>query len=127
MATDSNQIENAHSIYESSACSCCQRVVADLSHIVLVWEQHSEHQASAQEILYFEGIDARVMGGLIIVEHEIDGIGRRSEEHQLEGGVPCRVGKSPEDIFAELASPLAGRNAYPSISSHTPSGIELAI
>ena len=35
----------------------------------------------------FESVDVGVVGGFIVVEHEVDGVGLEAEEEELEDGV----------------------------------------
>ena len=35
----------------------------------------------------FEGVDVGVVGGFVVVEHEVDGVGLEAEEEELEDGV----------------------------------------
>jgi hypothetical protein len=39
--------------------------------------------------------------GLVVVEHEIDSVGGRRDEDDLENSVVGRVGEGPEDIWED--------------------------
>ena len=82
----------------SQACPSWAGSSTHLGKLILVWEQDGENSTSTEKILYFEGIDIRIMGWLIVVDHQIDGVCRGREEEQFEGRVPRRVRKGPEDI-----------------------------
>jgi hypothetical protein len=50
--------------------------------------------------LHFERVEIRVVGGLVIIEHKVDGIGRSADEDDLEDGVvEClALIEGPEEI-----------------------------
>lgn len=99
MATDSSQIEKAQSIcYEISqqrfglsGANVKRNIYLDWS--VLVWEQNGENGASSNQVLYFERVEIRVVGWLVVVEHEVDGICRAANKDNLEEGVPQALGR----------------------------------
>jgi hypothetical protein len=53
---------------------------------ILFWKEYCQQYTPAQEILYFEGVLVRVMGGLVIVKHEVDSVGSRADEQNLHAG-----------------------------------------
>ena len=55
--------------------------------LVFVGEEDRENGAAAEKILDFEGVDVGVVGGFVVVEHEVDGVGLEAEEEELEDGV----------------------------------------
>ena len=55
--------------------------------MVLVGEEDRKNGAAAEEVLDFEGVDVGVVGGFVVVEHEVDGVGLEAEEEELEDGV----------------------------------------
>lgn len=59
-------------------------------------EQQCQNHADPKQVLDLEGIDIGVMSGLVVVEHEVDDVGGRADEQQLEGGQVQRIGQSPE-------------------------------
>ena len=103
MATDSSQMEKAQRI-----CAHCQRlllsfpipVTTHLCERVAVRKQYRQHCTSADEILHLEGIEIGVVGRLVVVEHEVDGVRGTADEDDLEDGVVERFGQveGPEKI-----------------------------
>jgi len=59
----------------------------DFCNLVFVGEENSENGAAAEEVLDFEGVDIGIVGGFVVVEHEVDGVGLETEEEELEDGV----------------------------------------
>ena len=59
----------------------------DLGELVAIGEEDGEDSGAAEEVLDFEGVDVGVVGWLVVVEHEVDGVGLGGEEEELEGGV----------------------------------------
>ena len=55
--------------------------------MVFVGEEDSKNGAAAEKILDFEGVDVGVVGGFVVIEHEVDGVGLEAEEEELEDGV----------------------------------------
>ena len=55
--------------------------------MVFVGEEDGKNGAAAEKILDFEGVDIGVVGGFVVVEHEVDGVGLEAEEEELEDGV----------------------------------------
>lgn len=77
-----------------------------LADLILVGKKQAEDGRTAEEVLDFEGVDVRVVGGFVVVEHEVEGVGLGGEEEDLEGGVPKRAGgEGPEDV-CETATAL---------------------
>lgn len=75
-------------------------VSTHLSQSIFVREQHCQHCASCQQILYLKGIEVRVVGGFVVVEHKVDGVRRCADEDDLEDGVVqrIRVVKGPKEV-----------------------------
>lgn len=48
-------------------------------------EEKGQDSADSKEVLDLECIDIWVMGGLVVVQHEIDDVARGSNEEELEG------------------------------------------
>ena len=59
--------------------------------MVFVGEEDGKNGAAAEKILDFEGVDVGVVGGFVVVEHEVDGVGLEAEEEELEDGVVERA------------------------------------
>lgn len=70
-----------------------------LARVVLVGEQDAEHGRAAKQVLDAEGVLVRVVRGLVVVEHQVDDVGLRADEDNLEGRVPeGGGGVCPEEI-----------------------------
>jgi hypothetical protein len=41
------------------------------------------------------------VGGLVVVEHQVEGVGAGGQEDDFEDCIPCGVGEGPEDICME--------------------------
>lgn len=63
-----------------------------------MWEKHREDRADSQKVLNLEGVNVGVVGGLVIVQHEVDNIGGGADEEKLEGREVERIEESPEQI-----------------------------
>lgn len=63
---------------------------AYLPRFILVRKEDGHNGASYEEVLDFESVEIRVVGWLVIVEHEINGICRSRYENDFEGRVPQR-------------------------------------
>lgn len=63
---------------------------AYLPRLILVRKEDGHNGASYEEVLNFECVEIRVVGWLVIVEHEINGICRGRYEDDFEGCVPQR-------------------------------------
>jgi hypothetical protein len=68
----------------------------NLGESIVVGEQQCQDHADSKQVLDLEGINIGVMSGFVIVEHEVDDVGGRADEKELECGQVKRVGKSPE-------------------------------
>lgn len=64
----------------------------------LVWEDDSEDGGGARQVGDAEGVEVRIEGGLVVVQHHVKSIGGRAEEDDLENCVPRAVGEGPEEI-----------------------------
>lgn len=79
MATDSSQTEEAHRICGTSEKAALvslfdqpfsrERGAADLCEFITVRKQDCQDQASPDQVLDLEGIDVRIMGWFVVVEH----------------------------------------------------------
>lgn len=70
--------------------------------MVAVREKDAERGGAGEEVLDFEGIEGRVVGGVVFIDHKVDDVRLRGEEEEFEGGVPKRAGgQGPEDVFGE--------------------------
>jgi len=70
---------------------------------VLVGEHNGKHAGSAEEVFDAESVLVRVVGGLVIVEHQVDDVGLGSDEDDFEGGVPERKSRvGPQEIWREV-------------------------
>lgn len=61
-------------------------------------EKDREDRADSQKVLNLEGVNVRVVGGLVIVQHEVDNVTGGADEEELEGGEVKRIEESPEQI-----------------------------
>ena len=150
IATDSSHIENAQRIcsalkpVSSSAWAkgavikgqeqgalCLRWEVTDLAHLVFVGEYDGQNGAPTQQVLDLEGVQAWVLGGLVVGDHQVDGVRGRREEEELEGSVPCGMGECPEDVCAgnlsERLSCAGKAGAHQGIVSRRLRGTGLAI
>lgn len=67
---------------------------------VFVGEKDGKHGGSSEEVLDAEGVLVRVVGGLVVVEHQVDDVSLGGDEDDLEGGVPERKGRvGPQEIW----------------------------
>lgn len=71
-----------------------------LSRSIFVGQSNSQNQRSTQQVLHFERVEVRVIGGLVVVEHQIDDVGGRCNENDLEDGVVehSAVEGGPEEV-----------------------------
>lgn len=60
-------------------------ITTNLGETVVVREEKGQDSADSKEVLDLECIDIWVMGGLVVVQHEIDDVARGSNEEELEG------------------------------------------
>lgn len=49
-------------------------------------EEQRQNHTDPKKVLDFERIDIGIMGRLVVVEHQINDVGRGSDEQELEGG-----------------------------------------
>lgn len=63
-------------------------VLSYLRELVFVGKQDAQNSASCNQVLNSEGIEVGIVCRLVVVEHQVDDIGRGSNEDELEGGVP---------------------------------------
>ena len=52
----------------------------DLGEGVFLREEEREDGGAAEEVEDFEGVEVRVVGGLVVVEHQVDGVGGGEDE-----------------------------------------------
>lgn len=76
-------------------------IIANLRETVIVREEKSQDGTDSKKVLDLERIDIGVMGGLVVVQHEIDNVARGSNEEELEGGEVERLGESPEEVYRQ--------------------------
>ena len=92
IATDSSHIENAHKICIATSAErshSVATVVSDyLGELVTVRKYDCKYCTPSQEVLNFKGINVRIMGRLVVVEHQVNDVGLGCEEQYLEGGIP---------------------------------------
>lgn len=50
-------------------------------------KENAQQGAAAEQILHLEGVQIHVVRRSIVVQHEVDGVGGRAEEEELEEGV----------------------------------------
>jgi hypothetical protein len=66
---------------------------------VFVREDDGEHGGGSEEVFGAESVLVRVVGGLVIVEHQVDDVGLGGDEDDLKGGVPERKRRvGPQEI-----------------------------
>jgi hypothetical protein len=65
-----------------------------LRKLVFVGKYDAQNGTSCDQILNSEGIEVGVVGGLVIVEHQVDDICGCSNEDELESSVP----QAPEGV-----------------------------
>ena len=62
-------------------------------------KQYAQHRSSSHQVLHFERILVGVVGGLVVVEHEVDDVELTTGENNLEGRVPdASGGVRPEEV-----------------------------
>lgn len=64
-------------------------------------EEKGQDGTDSKKVLDLERIDIGVMGGLVVVQHEIYNVARGSNEEELEGGEVERLGESPEEVYRQ--------------------------
>ena len=71
----------------------------DLRHGVFVRKQDSKNCGAAKQVLDAEGVLVRVVGGFVLVEHEVDNVGLGADEDELEDGIVEGFGwVGPEEV-----------------------------
>ena len=71
----------------------------DLWDGVFVGEDDSQDRGAAEQILDAEGVLVRVVGGFVLVEHEVDNVGLGADEDELEDGIVEGFGwVGPEEV-----------------------------
>jgi len=76
-------------------------IITNLGETVVVREEKGQDGTDPKKVLDLECIDIGVMGRLVVVQHEIDNVARRSNEEELEGSEVQRVGKGPEKVYRQ--------------------------
>lgn len=71
---------------------------ANLGDAIIAWEENREHRANSEEVLNLESIDVGIMCGFVVIEHEVDDVGRGADKQKLERGEVQGVGERPEKI-----------------------------
>jgi hypothetical protein len=64
-----------------------------------VWEEDCKHCADSKEVLNLKSIEIRIMRRFVIVEHEVDDVGRGADKKKLECGEVQRLGECPEEVW----------------------------
>ena len=103
MATASSQIEKAQSICVVSESSFSDPMIwlalSYLRELVFVGEYDAQNGTSCDQVLNSKGIEVGIVGRLVVVEHQVDNIGRGSNKDELESGVPqAPEGVCPEEV-----------------------------
>jgi hypothetical protein len=62
-----------------------------LCEVVLVREEDRQQRTGANEVLHLERIEVRVVGGLVVVEHEVHRVRGRADEDDFKDGVVERL------------------------------------
>lgn len=101
IATDSNQMEKVQSIYMTLVPFFLHRRQhgTNLGDAIIARKQNREHRANSEEVLNFESIDIGIMCGFVVVEHEVDDVGRGTDKQKLERSEVQGVGERPEKIY----------------------------
>lgn len=100
IATDSNQMEKVQSIYMTLVrlFPHHRQDAANLGDAIIAWKENREHRANSEEVLNLECIDVGIMCGFVVIEHEVDDVGRGTDKQKLERGEVQGVGERPEKI-----------------------------
>jgi len=77
---------------------CWEQWMSNLREGVLVRKEYRNDSTPSQKILHLECVDARVVGWLIVSDHQVYRVCRGAEKEKLEGSVPCRVCERPKNI-----------------------------
>ena len=64
-------------------------------------EEKGQDGTDSKKVLDLERIDIGVMGGLVVVQHEIDNVAGGSNEEELKGGEVERLGEGPEEVYQQ--------------------------
>ena len=68
--------------------------------MVAIGEEQRQRRGAAEQVLDFEGVDVGVVGGFVVVEHEVEGVGLGGEEEEFEGRVVRGAGgQGPEYVW----------------------------
>lgn len=70
----------------------------DFARCVLVGQGDGQEEGAPEQVLDAEGVEVRVVGGLVAGCHEVDCVGGGGEEEELEDGVVCAVREGPEEV-----------------------------
>jgi hypothetical protein len=76
-----------------------RQVDTNLRETIVVWEEDRKHCADPKEVLNLESIEIRIMRRFVIVEHEVNDVGRRADKKELECGEVQRLGECPEEVW----------------------------
>jgi hypothetical protein len=72
---------------------------------IFVREDDGEHGGGSEEVFGAESVLVRVVGRLVIVEHQVNDVGLGGDEDDLKGGVPERKGRvGPQEIWRGMLS-----------------------
>jgi hypothetical protein len=72
---------------------------------VFVGEYDGENGGGSEEVFGAESVLVRVVGRLVIVEHQVNDVGLGGDEDDLKGGVPERKGRvGPQEIWRGMLS-----------------------
>jgi hypothetical protein len=87
----------------SSVSAHPDRIPVPATHLgkrVFVWEQYRQYRAGSDQILHLECVQVRIVGRLVVVEHEVDGVRGGADKDDLEDGVVQRLAlvEGPEEI-----------------------------
>lgn len=75
----------------------------DFGGSVVGGEEDCEDRGATDQVLDAEGVLVGVVGGLVVVEHEVDDVGLGGDEDDFEGCVPERGGGvCPEEVCGWL-------------------------
>jgi hypothetical protein len=71
-----------------------------LCEVVLVREEDCQQRTGTDEVLHLERIEVRVVGRLVVVEHEVNRVRGRADEDDFKDGVVerLRLVESPEKV-----------------------------
>lgn len=61
--------------------------IAYLGEAIFVRKDDCQNSARSQQVLHFERVEIRVMGGFVVVKHQVDGVCGCTDENDLEDGV----------------------------------------